>query len=48
MSDFDALSELVDAAATAEGDRYPQLVAAHDAIREALAQTDGDPQAAGR
>jgi hypothetical protein len=39
---------MVDQVATAEGDRYPQLVAAHDALRAALASTDADPQAPGR
>lgn len=46
--DLDALVQLVDQVGTAEGDRYEGLVAAHDAIRDALARTDDDAQAPGR
>lgn len=48
MKDLDELTLMVEAISTSEGDRYGQLSAAHDALREALAHTDGDPQAAGR
>lgn len=48
MRDLDELTETVDQVATIEGDRYEQLVAVHDALRTALAETDGDAQAAGR
>lgn len=48
MNDTDDLTALVDEAASAQGDRYDKLVAAHAALREALARTDGDTQAAGR
>lgn len=44
--DLDALTEQVQQAVSAQGDRYQQLVAAHDAVREALA--DDDAQAPGR
>jgi hypothetical protein len=44
--DLDAVEQVVDAATTAQGDRYEQLVAAHDAVRDAL--TDDDAQATGR
>ncbi|MEI2644134.1 MAG: hypothetical protein U0R28_04770 [Candidatus Nanopelagicales bacterium] len=44
--DLDALTEQVEQALAADGDRYPHLVAAHDAVREALA--DDDTQAPGR
>lgn len=44
--DLDALTDLVEQAVTAEGDRYDGLVAAHDAVREALA--DDNAQASGR
>ncbi len=48
MTDLDELTAMVEGVVAYEGDRYPQLVAAHDALREALARTDGDTQAAGR
>ncbi len=48
MSDLDELTDMVEQVSTVQGDRYDQLVAAHDALREALAHTDGDTQAAGR
>ena len=46
--DMEDLEKVVDEATAAEGDRYEGLVAAHDAIREALARTDDDAQAPGR
>lgn len=48
MTDLDQVTALVDDAARTDGDRYDKLVAAHDALRAALADTDGDTQAAGR
>jgi hypothetical protein len=45
---IDELSQLLEQAAAAEGDRYPMLVRAHDGLREALAETDTDATAAGR
>lgn len=48
MTSIERVTEIVDQAAKAEGDRYEQLVAAHDALREALAETDGDAAATGR
>lgn len=48
MKDLDELTSMVDKIEAVQGDRYEQLSAAHDALREALAHTDGDPQAAGR
>jgi hypothetical protein len=48
VRDLEELTEMVDQVATVEGDRYEQLVVAHDALRTALAETDGDAQAAGR
>jgi hypothetical protein len=44
--DLDDLEELVDQATAAPGDRLAGLQAAHDALREALA--DDDAQAPGR
>jgi hypothetical protein len=43
----DDIAQLVEAAATAHGDRYDLLVEAHDALRAALAGTD-DASAARR
>mgnify|MGYP001066649773 FL=1 len=48
MTDLDRLTAMVDEVAAAQGDRYPQLVAVHDALQAALAETDGDTQAPGR
>jgi hypothetical protein len=48
VTDLDGLTVMVEQVAGADGDRYDQLVAAHDALRDALARTDGDTQAAGR
>lgn len=48
MTDLDRLTAMVDEVAAAQGDRYPQLVAVHDALQGALAETDGDAQAPGR
>lgn len=48
MKDLDELTTLVEAITSVQGDRYERLVGAHDALREALAHTDGDTQAAGR
>lgn len=48
MTDPEKLAEMVEEAARAEGDRYPRLVGIHDALRDALAETDGGPAAAGR
>ncbi len=48
MIDLDRLTAMVDDVAAAQGDRYPQLVAVHDALQEALAETDGNAQAPGR
>lgn len=48
MTELDRLTAMVDDVAAAQGDRYPQLVAVHDALQEALAETDGDTQAPGR
>lgn len=44
----DELTQLLDQAASTEGDRYPLLVRAHDGLRDALAETDTDATAAGR
>lgn len=44
----DHLEELIDRAQSQEGDRYPLLLDIHDALRAALAETDGDPTASGR
>ena len=48
MTDIDELTRMVDEASADTGDRYPQLVALHDALREALSETDGDAAATGR
>ena len=43
-----AIEEMIDGAESLEGDRYPLLLDIHDALRTALAETDGDPAATGR
>ncbi len=48
MADPEEIEQMVDQAEQAEGDRYPLLAGIHDALREALTGTDGDPTAAGR
>lgn len=48
MKDLDQLTTMIDGIAATDGDRFAALSAAHDALREALAHTDGDTQAAGR
>jgi hypothetical protein len=42
------LEELIERAESQPGDRYPLLIEIHDALREALAETDGDAAATGR
>jgi hypothetical protein len=44
----DRLDDLLDRAESEQGDRYPLLIDIHDALREALAETDGDAAATGR
>ncbi|MCB0902258.1 MAG: hypothetical protein KDB83_09100, partial [Actinobacteria bacterium] len=44
----DRLDDLIDRAESEQGDRYAMLIDIHDALREALAETDGDTAAAGR
>lgn len=44
----DHIEEMIDSAESLEGDRYPLLLDIHDALRTALAETDGDPAATGR
>ena len=44
----DRLDDLIDRAESEQGDRYAMLIDIHDALREALADTDGDTAAAGR
>ena len=41
----DDIAQLVEAAASADHDRYALLVEAHDALRTALAETDDAPAA---
>lgn len=48
MADIEQLQQMVDEAASDPTDRYPRLVVLHDALREALSETDGDAAAAGR
>lgn len=48
MTDPEQLAQMVEQAAQVEGDRYSLLVGIHDALRDALAETDGGPAAAGR
>ncbi len=42
------LEELIERAESQPDDRYPLLIEIHDALREALAETDGDAAATGR
>lgn len=44
----DRLEELIQRAESEQGDRYQLLSDIHDAVREALAETDGDAAATGR
>lgn len=44
----DRLDDLIDRAESEQGDRYAMLIDIHDALREALAETDGDTAATGR
>ncbi len=46
--DLGPLEDKVEAVASDTGDRYEQLVEVHDALRQALAETDSDPAAPGR
>lgn len=48
MADLEQLTDMVDEVATQTGERYEQLVRAHDALRDALAETDGGTPTAGR
>lgn len=49
MVDIDRVNEMVGQAEQAEqSDRYSRLVDIHDALRVALAETDGDASATGR
>ena len=52
MVDIDRVNEMVGQAEQAEqaeqADRYSRLVDIHDALRVALAETDGDASATGR
>lgn len=45
---LDELTSMVEQTASTTGDRYQMLVDVHDALREALSETDRDPTAAGR
>lgn len=44
----DRIDELIARAESTEGDRYEVLMDIHDAVREALSETDGDAAATGR
>jgi len=48
MGDIDEVTGMVEQAEQSEADRYPLLVDIHDALRVALAETDGDASASGR
>ncbi|HQR79682.1 MAG TPA: hypothetical protein PLT68_05640, partial [Actinomycetota bacterium] len=48
MADPEKIADMVEQVAQTEGDRYSRLVDIHDALRDALAETDGGPAATGR